>query len=220
MLSGFSRPSVCGLAVLVLTGLVGCHGKPTTGVTLTSTDTDTSEPDIFTSFSGTGVFIPQDTSSTGPPNLDPAHWVYMSQLGTWNLGSSSPPYNDLSGTMAIKEYVDTLDTALPEYECNVTYSLTGQEVTNSTCPAGTCDFVFDVEYYVTSGDPAGCHDPDAPTSGQVLELGMDQDNGEILINYYGTDVWLDWYDANKSGSTVNFSWTGTLAIELTDTATQ
>jgi hypothetical protein len=208
-----------GLAAAVaLLALTGCKKEPTQGVTISTTDTDSGEPNVLSLPDGTGVFIPHDTSLTGPPNLNPQHWVYMSQLGSWTLGASSPPYGSLSGTMHIEEYVDTLDTALPVYECNVVYSLTGDERQNSTCPS--CDFVFDVEYYVTSGDPSGCHDVDAPTSGTVWEMGYDGGQGQILLNYYGTDQWLPWYDANKTGAQVDFSWSATLAIELTDTATQ
>jgi len=215
---GFTRSATrIRLAFATLLVLAACSGKEPTGVTLSSTDTDTGEPNVF-SFTDTGVFIPTDTALTAPPNLEPAHWVYMSQLGVWNLGSSSPPYGSMSGSLRIEEYVDTLDTALPEYECNVVYSLTGSEDGGSTCPS--CDFVYDVEFYVTGGDPGGCHDVDAPAQGDVWQLGMDQGRGKIMVNYHGTDVWLDWYDANKSGSSVNFSWEATLAIELSDTATQ
>jgi hypothetical protein len=181
---------------------------------ITTNDTDTGEPHILT-ITDTAVFIPQDTSATGPPNLEPAHWVYMSQIGSWTLGAASPPYTNVSGTMNITEYVDTLDTALPVYECNVDYALSGDEVTNHTCP--TCSFVMNVEFYVSSGDPTGCHDPDVPFAGTQWELGMDEAAGKILLNYYGTDVWLDWYDATKAGAIVNFSWEATLAIELEDT---
>jgi len=200
-----------------LLALAACTPKNTTGVTLSTTDTSIGDPNVF-SFTDTSVFIPQDTALTAPPNLNPSHWVYMSQIGSWNLGSASEPYNDLSGALRITEYVDTLDTAVPEYECNVVYSLTGSEDQGGTCPS--CDFTFDVEFYVSSGDPSTCHDVDAPAQGDVWQLGMDQGRGKILFNYHGTDVWLDWYDADKSSATVDFSWTATLAIELTDTATQ
>ena len=39
----------------------------------------------------------------------------------------------------------------------------------------------------------------------------------IYHNYYGTDVWLPWYDADKNGATVDFEWIATLAIEVVDT---
>jgi hypothetical protein len=139
----------------------------------------------------------------------------MTQIGRWDLSSAGPPYSDLSGTLRITEHVDTLDTALPVYECDVQYALTGSVVENHTCP--NCDFVFDVEYYVNSGDPSTCHDPDAPQSGVVWQLGFVGNEDSIYHNYYGTDVWLPWYDADKSGATVDFEWIATLAIEVVDT---
>lgn len=201
-------------ALGLLLWLGACTGKEPPGTLLTTNDTDSGEPHILT-ITDTSVFIPEDTSATGPPNLEPAHWVYMSQIGSWTLGSASPPFGDLAGTLRIQEYVDTLDTALPVYECNVLYSLTGTEVANHTCP--TCSFVMDVEHYVTSGDPTGCHDPDVPFTGTVWQLGLDEGAGKILLNYYGTDVWLDWYDATRAGASVSFQWEATLAIEIEDT---
>lgn len=175
-------------------------------------DTGGEEPQVLPI--DTSEFIPEDTSADGPPNITPDNYVYMTQIGQWNLSSSSPPYSDLSGSFRIVEYIDTLDTALPVYECNVVYALTGSAVENHTC--ANCDFVFDVEYYVNSGDPATCHDPDAPQSGAILQLGFVEGEGAIYHNYYGTDVWLPWYDAEKNGSSVAFEWAATLAIELVD----
>jgi hypothetical protein len=204
------RPSLLLLAL----GLGGCEKNTVPGTTLTTNDTDSGEPMILT-ITDTSVFIPQDTSAAGPPDLTPDHWVYMSQIGSWNMASASPPYGDLAGTMRITEYVDTLDTALPVYECNVTYSLTGSEAGSHTC--ASCDFAVNVEFYVTAGDPSGCHDPDVPYTGTVWQLGMDEAAGALLLNFSGTDVWVNWFDATKAGATVSFSWETTLAIELEDT---
>jgi hypothetical protein len=191
---------------------LSCEGDPgQTGPEPTPTETG-EEPKVLPI--DTAPYLPEDTAPDVVPNLTPDHYVYMSQVGNWSLSASDPPFTDLFGTLRITEHVDTLDTALPVYECNVTYSLTGSPVDDHTC--ADCDFVFDVEYFVTAGDPGACHDPDAPASGAVWQLGYDAATSKIYLNYYGTDVWLPWYDANKAGSTVNFDWTATLAIELED----
>ncbi|MEQ1505508.1 MAG: hypothetical protein ABMB14_24965 [Myxococcota bacterium] len=190
---------------------VGCNPSTGTPTTPEPTDTETGEPKILPI--DTSVFIPHDSGATGAPNLQPDHYVYMSQLGIWNLSSATDPSN-MSGDLRIAEYVDELDTALPVYECNVTYSLTGSAVNNHTCNG--CEFVFDVEYYVTNGDPSGCHDPDTPPDGVHWQLGFDQGEDAVVLNYYGTDVWLPWYDAVKNGSTVDLEWIATLAIEIED----
>ncbi|MEZ4236901.1 MAG: hypothetical protein R3F59_12260 [Myxococcota bacterium] len=176
------------------------------------TDSDTSEPKILPI--DTAPFIPIDSSADGPPDLVPGHFVYMSQSGVWNLSSASAP-NTMTGSLQITEYVDTLDTALPEYECYVTYALTGEAVGNHTCT--DCNFVFDVEFYVDDGDPAACHDPDAPPSGAVWQMGWSDPDGTIYLNYYGTDVWLPWYPGTKSAAVIDFAWSATLAIEVLDT---
>lgn len=163
----------------------------------------------------TSLYFPEDTAPDVVPNITPTDFVFMSQEGSWLLSASDPPFTDLSGALQITEYINTLDTALPVYECNVTYSLTGSPVGSHTC--ADCDFVFDVEYYVTAGDPSTCHDPDAPPHGVVWQLGYVAATNKLMLNYYGTDVWLPWYDATKAGVDVTFDWSTTFAIELPDT---
>lgn len=202
------------LPMLVLIGVLSaCSGSGPQQTTPPTTDTDTSEPKVLPI--DTSVFIPQDTSPNTPPNLDPSHWVYMVQQGVWNLSPATPPYTDVSGTLRIQEYVDDLDTALPVYECNVVYSLTGSAVNYHDCAA--CDFVFEVEHYVQQGDTSGCHDPDVPVDGSVWWLGFDSGTNKIFMNYFGTGVWLPWYDATRVGATIDFNWNTTLAIEVEDT---
>jgi hypothetical protein len=200
-------------AVLALLAAVSCSNSTPPTQTAVPTDTDTAEPNLLPT--DTAAYIPVDTAVPPPPNLTPAHYVYMSQTGTWNMGSASPPFGSVTGTLAITEYVDQLDTAAPVYECAVRYVLTGEEVTQHTC--ADCDFVFNVEHYVSQGDPSTCNDPDTPTSGEVWQLGFDQGTAQIYFNYHGTDVWLPWYDATKTGSVVDFLWEATLAIEVEDT---
>lgn len=203
------------LAPALFATLAACDGAATaTDDGLVVTDTDTDEPHILPI--DTSTFIPRDTGPEATNDVVPENWVYLFQQGQWLLGSYAPPYGSLSGTLRIQEYVDTLDTANPDFECNVRYSLTGTEVGGHTCP--TCAYVMDVEHYVTSGDPTSCHDPDAPQNGAIWQMGYDP-AGDILFNYYGTDVWLPWYDATQVGATVDFSWSMTLAIEVEDSGT-
>jgi hypothetical protein len=194
--------------------VAACSSPPTTDPTPIPNDSDTAEPQILP-IDDTAEFLPIDTSVEPPPDIVPTNWLYLRQSGRWELGSASPPFDTLTGTLDHVEYVDELDTAIPVYECNVRYSLTGEQDDTHSCTE--CDFVFNVEHYVVAGDPGACNDPDAPTSGAVWQMGFDQGAGIIYFNYYGTGVWLEWYDATKSSNLVDFSWEDTLAIDLEDT---
>jgi hypothetical protein len=176
------------------------------------TDTDTSEPKILPI--DTAVFLPTDSSAGAPPDISPDHYVFMTQIGVWTLSAATDP-TSMAGTLEITEYIDTLDTALPVYECLVRYALTGDAVANHTCT--DCAFVFDVEFYVNEGDPAACHDPDAPPAGAVWQMGWSNSDETIYLNYYGTDVWLPWYGGIKNAAIIDYNWSATLAIEVLDT---
>jgi hypothetical protein len=202
----WAPPSVVLLGALA----IGCKADPPAGDGPPPEDTDTSEPHILPI--ETAIFIPEDTAPEATPDLVPESWVTIVQQGQWTTSVGS-----MSGTLRLQEYVDELDTAEPRYECDVVYSLTGTESTSDTCPS--CDYAFDVEHFVTTGDPSGCHDVDAPQSGDIWELGYDGAANKILLNYHGTDVWLEWYDATQVGTIVTFGWSATLAIEVQDSGT-
>ena len=175
----------------------------------------------------TSFFVPQDTAPQQPPNIDPRDFLYLRHIGNWSLSGS--PFSDLSGNLKIAEQINAVpvrdtsvtgDTAPPEpFLCEVEYTLTGTVVPDHTCGVA-CDFVFEVEHFVNLGNPGACREPDVPQDGAVWQLGFDSTNGQILYNYYGTDVWLPWYDVPEGSAPPNlgFLWEFTLAVELEDTA--
>lgn len=194
---------------LVLIGALaaGCTPDPPADGGATTTDTDTGEPHVLPI--DTTMFIPEDTAPEATPDLVPENWVYIVQQGSWATSGSN-----MTGTLRLQEYIDELDTAEPAFECDVVYSLTGNAAATSSCPS--CDFVYDIEHFVSTGDPSTCHDVDAPAAGEIWQMGFDGAADQILLNYHGTDVWLPWYDAVQAGYVVNFSWSATLAIEVQD----
>jgi hypothetical protein len=199
--------------VLLALAALGCNGDEPPGTTPPTVDTDTGEPQILPLDS---FALPEDTAPEVIPDLTPDHYVILTQVGLWNLGNASAPWGSVSGTLRVREFVDALDTAEPVYECNVEYTLTGTEVTPHDCPG--CDFVMAVEHYVVSGDPSACHDPDVPLDGAVRHLGYENGAQKLLFDYYGSGVWLPWYDADRTGQVVDFEWTAQLGIELPDSA--
>lgn len=211
---------VAAVALAMVAG--GCDGQGPTGTLPEPTDTDSGEPQILPLDS---FPLPQDTAPEVIPDLTPDHWVHLLQAGTWALGNTSAPWGSVTGTLRLREWIDemdtgvhsgTTDTGMATYECDVRYALTGTEVTNHDC--SQCDFVMAVEHQVSEGDPSACHDPDAPVSGAIRNLGYDNQTQKIYFDYYGTGLWLPWYDADRTGQTVRFSWTTQLGIELPDSA--
>jgi hypothetical protein len=184
-------------------------------------DTDVEPPKVLTL--DTAAFIPTDTAPEVLPNNEPSNWITLVQDGQWRLSPATAPYTDMDGLMTIQEWLgdalgtpppvaDTATGEPPAFECEVEYSLTGQAVDPHTCPE--CDFVMEIEHFVTVGDPSACTDPDTPMDGTTWQLGFDSGTGTIFLNYYGTDVWLPWYNASKVGADVLFDWSATLAIEV------
>ncbi len=191
-----------------------CTGAPPEAPPPTTVDTDTAEPRILPQDS---FPLPTDSAPDLPPDLTPAHWVTLEQQGMWDLEVTAP-WESMSGTLRIREFVDELDTAAPAYECDVTFALTGPAQDNHSCDA--CDFVFAVEHYLQTGDPSSCHDPDVPNDGSVWMMGFDGGTQTIYRNYGGTGLWLPWYEATRNNDIVSFEWTAVLAIEVMDSGTQ
>lgn len=204
------RLSVAGLLV------VACTGAPTAPPPTEESGT-TDGPNVLPI--DTSAFIPQDTAPVEPPNINPRDFIYLRHSGSWDL--TGDPFTDLSGTLRVAEYIneiDTSDTNDPDpFLCEVLYNITGSVVPTHTCGAD-CDFVFEVEHYVSSGNPGACAEPDVPENGAVWQLGYDSTNGRILLNYFGTDRWLPWYNTTTAPPSLEFEWEFTLAIELEDTA--
>jgi len=196
--------------LLPLTALLACNGQPVMEADGPVTDTNTADDPVILPLD-TSVFVPSDTGTQPDPNLQPDHFVYLLHEGSWALSGGG-----LSGQLSIQEYVDELDTARANpFLCDVLYALTGTEISEHTCDQ--CDLVIEVEHYVSAGDPSICSDPDTPPDGAVWQLGYASSDQMIYLNYFGTDVWLPWYEATTGPPNIQFSWSATIAIEAQDT---
>ena len=149
--------------------------------------------------------------------LDVAH------EGSWTLGPNfEAPYDILTGEMTIQEIADG-DIITPW--CDFTYSLTGQASNAAGCD--TCDFVFDIEFYVLDYDEdpddeedmddmedgpmqarliEQCFTPDLPAHQEIRRLGFSFVEQTIYFNYYNSGLWIPWYDASQNVNEVMFSW--------------
>lgn len=176
-----------------------------------------------TGWTGTG----SSGTGGGPAAGDdesPAHLLTLVQEGSWTLSPPAPPYESLSGTLTVTELLDG-DETLPA--CTATFALTGVALPPEDGePCADCEASFEVLHYlsqdggsvqgVDSGAAtevpglASCLAPDLPAHEEVWVLGLADDRIERRLGLSG---WVDWYEAEQVGATVDFSWTATVGLE-------
>lgn len=196
------------LPTLLALTLAGCTGN--------TPDPDTGEPkeDTFViqdTFSpvDTGLLLPPlDTSGDALGDDVPPTTMLIRYEGWWNLSPAGGPiYDAMSGTIAVIELVDgrsvdTSDTGdLPSCEAN--FSLTGDRLQNHSCTA--CDFVFNVRYFLTAGDPTMCQDRDAPEHDTYYEMGWSSVNNAVMLNVASSGVWVPWYEGVRQGDRIDLT---------------
>jgi len=203
------------MTLVTLAALIGCSGDPPAERQPLPVDTGTAS--VFTK--DTADFLPVDTGTTDPGTEDnvPDNLLTVSQSGIWSLAPIGGPFTDLSGVLLVQEYVDELDPKLPEYACEVEFNLTGQSVDEHTC--SSCDFVFDVTHFITKGETTGCREPDTPQHEDVWQMGYDSNQGALVHNYGGSDVWVRWADADLQGTDLSFTFDLVMAIQVEEEET-
>ena len=169
----------------------------------------------------TADFLPVDTGSTFPTeDAEPLNTLYIRQSGTWSVSPAGGPFTDIAGTMRVLEYIDELpDPEDPDdegYACDATYTLTGQAPAQHSC--SSCDFVFDIEFFVNAGDPTTCREPDTPMHEAVWRMGYDSTQGKILHDYGGSGIWVPWMDAELLGTDLTFLFEADVAIRVDEDA--
>jgi len=199
--------------IALLAGLAACATEP--GETRQPLPEDTGEATVL--IIDTADFIPVDTGSTfEPEDSVPLNTLYISQTGAWSLSPAGGPFTDVSGTMLIQEYIDTPPDLKKDpkaaFDCEATYSLTGQAPEDHSCQS--CDFVFDIEFFVSEGDAGACREPDTPQHQVVWRMGYDSGQQKILHDYGGTGVWVPWMDAELQGTDLTFEFVKEVAIQV------
>ena len=198
-----------------------------TGCSGSSSDTGTPEqlPPVDTAENTLTDTIDWNVSDTGLngsySNEEPPFELTLQHEGVWELLPLGGPYTSMVGEMTVVELLDGNENT--PY-CRATFSLTGQ-VAESTCDS--CDVSFLILFYLTDegekGDKEGkeksevggladCQSPDLPADGETRTLGYSDLDSTIYFNYYDSDIWIPWYDANDLHDEVNFSWEETVGF--------
>ena len=175
---------------------------------------DTDDGPIYNTTSTTTTF-PIDTGFGGAADVEPDHWLHITQLGTWNLSPPGGPYANLTGTLTATEIVDQLEDTADPPDCQVVYALVGQTYEPHTC--AECDFTVRVEFTGT-GNRESCYDPDMPPlstpDGGGWPMGYSSSTNKVYFNYYGSGVWVPWYDAVKVGDVITIDFSTSIAIDI------
>lgn len=196
------RSSLLLLACAGALELQGCEPKPDDTAAIGLPDETGTPPDP----SETADLV-LDTYAGGLTDETPEHTLTLDQAGVWSLTPRGGPWTALTGDLTITELLDG-DLELPA--CEATFALTGEEAEPAGCD--TCDAAFSILFYLSDGDPDACMDPDIPLDGETRIYGWSAVDETIYFNYYGSGVWVPWYEATLDEDTLTVAWTADLGV--------
>jgi len=226
--AGVPRAALCAAALALFSA--ACGGKANDTQAEGELPPDSAVPDV-PDREETGLFFPVDTFDGGGLNEVPNNTLEVRHTGYWDLTPIGGPYDTVIGTLDVDELIDG-DTDLPW--CYLRYALTGFAVPLD--PAGgceTCDIAFEVEFYLVEdgallplpgADPIDtggtydeddvfevngldeCRSPDLPADGERWVMGWSELEETIYLNYYGSDIWLPWYEGALDRDTLSYAW--------------
>ncbi len=210
------RQLIAGVTLgVLLTATVGCMTDGSVEETEPFIE-DTNDAPLYNTSTTTTSF-PVDTGFGGTADVDPDHWLHITQLGNWSMSPPGGPYNNMTGGLTITEIVDVPEDTAAAPECEVIYTLVGQTYAPNDC--AECDWTLIVEFTGT-GNEGNCHDPDMPPSdtapGDGWPMGYSSSLNKVMFDYYGTGVWIPWYNAVKVGDVINIDFSTSIAIEVED----
>lgn len=149
------------------------------------------------------------TDPVEPSNPSPRNTVTFLDQGLWTMSPTGGPYDAMSGTLEMGEYLNGAE----EPSCLLTYALTGAKV-STTCSG--CNYTFRIQHVLLEGDPEECQRTDYPEDGVYLIFGYSSETRIIYYDYADTGYWLPWYDALRQGDDITFEWSATYGTELDD----
>jgi len=178
-----------------------------------------------------GYTFDPDTFDPGELDQVPNNTLLLQHVGSWSLSPLGGPYRAVVGDLTVEEFIDG-DDEMPW--CWVVYALTGEVVEDERADScATCDFVFEVQYYVNVDgglrpeegaepiDTGGnydeddvvethgiedCMSPELPRDGDRVLMGWAEDEGTLYMEYYGSGIWLPWYSGELAFDQLEFSW--------------
>lgn len=166
----------------------------------------------------TGVYRPQQTGNVVLDDDVPDNTIQVEHTGFWERSGS--PYDAIVGELHVREIIDgyvpaTADTG-DVLDCDVSWFVTGTpDLIVHTCagcgPSWAVSFTYDTDSVSTID---ACADVELPDDGDVWHLAFHPGDGVIYFNYYGTGVWMPWWDAEENGARVDYGWTGELAFAV------
>ena len=177
------------------------------------------------------TFIP-DTSIDSGFRADPLNYVTMHQWGVWWVTPDGGPYDAMTGSMWVQEYLDGGEPAYDSDDsdrivrpsdtddgdtdiflyCDVEYALAA-EPAQANCNG--CSQTWTITYTVVTGNPGDCHDPELPEDQGVRRMGYHDADHTILNDFGFLGLYLPWYDASLSTiwtDKVQFDWQATEGV--------
>lgn len=210
--------------------LAACTGKTDSG-------DEAALPNLDSALGGsggdrdTGYSFQPDTFDGSGLDQQPNNTLLVKHVGGWSLSPLGGPYRAAVGELVVEEFIDGDDD---QPWCWVVYSMTGEIVDDGRAGGcSTCDFVFDIEFYVNQDgglrpedgavpiDTGGnydeddvvdtngredCRSPEMPADGERWLMGWSEDEGTLYMEYYGSGIWLPWYEGELSFDQLSFSW--------------
>jgi hypothetical protein len=178
-----------------------------------------------------GYEFAPDTFDPGELDQVPNNTLAIQHVGSWSLSPLGGPYRAVVGDLTVEEFIDG-DEDMPW--CWVVYAMTGEVVEDARAEScATCDFVFEIQYYVNVDgglrpedgaepiDTGGnydeddvvetngiedCMSPELPRDGERLLMGWSEDEETLYFEYYGSGIWLPWYSGELDFDKLDFSW--------------
>ena len=202
-----ASPAHPAIAVLAALALSGCGGKPADSDSAALPPVDSDSATALDSFQ-IDTFRPDSDANEPPPAT-----LSITHGGAWALSPNGGPWDSVTGDLSVLEVLDG-DTLAPT--CELEFSLTGQAVTEDTCPGcacPTCAVTLDVLHYLVSGDPATCLDAELPEDGERRRMGWDEAAQQIMLDWEGSGVWLAWYPGERVDDAITFLYEAEVATE-------
>ncbi len=196
---------------------------------------DTAQAALPDADTGVAEDNPSDTGllggvDTGVTNDSPNDVLEVTYEGEWVLTPQDGPYRNMTGALEVREIRNGNEE---EPWCTVSFALTGtvpEDEEDAGC--SYCDVTLEVLHYLSEeglfekdGDPIldedkksdtygeqlglreNCMDPDVPADQDRWTLSFAEEDDTIFFDYYGTGVWVPWYEGSLVHDTLTFSYT-------------